>query len=173
MKVIFLASTFTPILPSFGMLFWTSLIFLVFWFMMYKFAFGPIKDALKTRETDIQSALDEAKKAKEEMSNMKAENDALLAKAREERSAILKEAKEAKDQIINEAKVKAKEDAKRIMDEAVREIGNQKQAAVTEVKNQAGLMAIEIAEKLVKKELKGSSEHESFVNSLVSEINLS
>ena len=135
--------------------------------------FGPIKEALKKREMDIQNSLDEAKKAKEEMANLKAENEELLQKAREERSAILKEAKEAKDNIINEARGKAKEDAKRIMDDAIREIGNQKKAAVTEVKNQAGLMAIEIAEKLVKRELKGNAEHESFVSDLVSEINLS
>ena len=103
--MIFLAD-FTVIKPDFGLLFWTTIIFLLFWFIIGKFAFRPIAEALKERERDIQDSLDEAKKARQEMANLKSENEALLAQAREERSKILKDAKDARDNIINEAKDK-------------------------------------------------------------------
>lgn len=163
---------FSPIKPDFGLLFWTTLIFLLFWFLMSKFAFGPIKDALSKREHSIQDAIDEAKKARLEMANLKSENAKVLAQAREERSKILQEAKDMKNSIVTEAKESAKAEANKIITSAKQEIDNQKKAAITEVKNQAGMMALDIAEKVLRKELKGNSEQESFVNNLVSEIKL-
>ncbi|MFT5165277.1 MAG: F-type H+-transporting ATPase subunit b [Saprospiraceae bacterium] len=171
MDIIFLAD-FSPIKPDFGLLFWTTFIFLLFWFMMSRFAFTPIKDALKKRSADIQQALDEAKKAREEMATLKSENEAILTEAREERSKILKEAKAAKDSIINEAKTKAKEEAQRIVTNAIAEIENQKNAALLDVKNQAGMMALAIAEKVIKRQLTGDSEQEKYANSLIDEIKL-
>lgn len=168
----YLLADFSVIKPDPGLIFWTSVIFLLFWFIVGKFGFRPIANALKKREDDIQSALDQAKSAKEEMANMKAENEALLAKAREERAVMLKEAKDTKNEIIAEAKNKAKEEAQKIANTAMVEIENQKKAAMVEVKNKVGVMALDIAEKVLKKELKGNSEHESFVNTLVDEIKL-
>lgn len=169
--MIFLAD-FSVIKPDFGLLFWTTVIFGLFWFIIGKYAFRPMATALKKREQDIQDSLDEAKKAREEMANLKAENEQLLKEAREERSKILKEAKEAKDTIISEAKAKAKEEAKKIVSSAKQEIENQKMAALIEVKNQVGLMALDVAEKVLKKELKGDSNQEAFVNKLVDDIKL-
>ena len=169
--MLFLAE-FTVLRPNLGLIFWTTVIFLLFWFLMAKFAFGPIKDALKKRDGDIADALAEAQKAKEEMASLNAKNEALLAEAREERSKMMKEAKETKDQIIAEAKQKANEEAKRIVNNAKAEIDTQKTAAMLEVKNQAGMMAISIAEKIIRKELKGNPEQESFANALVDEMNL-
>ncbi len=164
--------SFTPFQPTPGLAFWSLIIFVLFWLIMGKYAFKPIAQALEKREGDIQDALDQAKKAKEEMANMKAENDKLLATAREERSKILQEAKELKNQMINEAKDKAKAEAAKIVSSAKAEIENQKKAALTEVKNQVGNMALDIAEKVIKKQLSGQAEHESFVKNLVDDMNL-
>ncbi|HPQ20852.1 MAG TPA: F0F1 ATP synthase subunit B [Saprospiraceae bacterium] len=163
---------FNPFIPSPGLVFWTVIIFVLFWWIMGKFAFTPIAKALEKREGDIQDALDQAKKAKEEMANMKYENEKLLAEAREERSKILQEAKDIKNQIVNEAKDKAKEEASRIVASAKTEIDNQKKAALVEVKNQVGNMALEIAEKVIKKQLAGNQEQESLVKSMVDDMNL-
>ena len=163
---------FSPIKPDFGLFLWTAISFLIFWALMAKFAFGPIKDALKDRNSDIQDALDQAAKAKEEMANLKSENEKILAQAREERSAILREAKEAKDKIIKDAKDSAKLEANKIMESAQLEIVNQKKAAMTEVKNMTGMMAIQIAEKVMRKDLSNNTEQESLVNTLVSELKL-
>lgn len=169
--MIFLLS-FDPIKPDFGLLFWSTIIFLLFWGIMAKFAFGPIKNALKKRESDIQDALDEAKKAREEMSNLKAQNDQILAEAREERSKILKEAKEMRDSMVKDAKEKAKDEAQKIVTSAKNEIENLKSAALIDLKNQSGMMALEIAEKIIKKQLSGDKEQEKFANSLIDDIKL-
>ena len=169
--ILFLAD-FTVIKPEPGLIFWTFLVFVIFWLLIGKFGFKPITAALKEREDDIQSALDEAKMARQEMSNLKAENDKLLAKAQEERAAIIKEAKDSKTAIIAEAKEKASSEAKRIVDTARVEIENQRKAAMTELKNQLGNMALDIAEQVIRKELKGNKEQETFVNTLVDDMKL-
>jgi len=163
---------FSPLQPNPGLALWSLIIFLLFWGLMAKFAFKPMAEGLSKRENDIKNALDEAAKAREEMSNLKAENEKILAEAREERSAMLREAKDAKANIITEAKDKAKEEAQRIMSSAKLEINNEKKAAIIEVKNQVGTMATEIAEKILKRELAGNSEHEAFVSKMVDDINL-
>lgn len=168
---LFLAD-FSPIKPDPGLILWTSVIFLLVWFVLGRFAFRPIQKALKQRENDIQSSLDEARHAREEMANLKAENEELLALAREERAKILKEAKVAGENIVNEAKTKAKEEAKKIVADAKQEIENQKMAALVEVKNKVGVMAIEIAEKVLRKDLADDSGQKDFVNRLVDEIKM-
>ncbi len=163
---------FSVIKPDLGAIFWATLIFGLFWFLIGKTAFGPITKALKKRESDIQGALDEAKQAKQEMSNLKAENEKLLVQAREERSKLLQEAKETKAQIITDAKDAAKQEASKILNLASQDIQNQKKAAMMEVKNEIGALALGIAEKVIRKELKGNSEQETFVSGLVDNINL-
>ncbi len=170
-EVLFLAD-FSVIKPDPGLIFWTSVIFILVWFILGRLAFRPIQDALKRREEDIQSSLDEARRARQEMANLKAENEELLKRAQEERTAILKEAKEAKNAIIQEAKVKAKEEAQKIVANAKEQIENQRMAAITDLKNQLGVLSIEIAEKVLRRELESEQNQEKFVQSLVDEIKL-
>lgn len=164
--------SFSPFQPTPGLAIWSFAIFILFFLIMKKFAFGPIAEALAKREGDIQDAIDQAKKSREEMANMKAENEKLLAQAREERGKILQEAKEIKNQMISEAKEKAKEEATKIVTSAMVDIENQRKAAITEVKNELGNMALTIAEKVIRKELKGNADQESYVKTLVKEIQL-
>ncbi|MEL7019967.1 MAG: F0F1 ATP synthase subunit B [Bacteroidota bacterium] len=166
---LFLAD-FSVIRPDVGLIFWTVVIFLTFWLLVGKAAFKPIAQALKKREDDIQGALDAAKKAKVEMQALQSQNESLLAEAREERTNILREAKEAKESIIKEAREKAKEEAQRIVNNAKVEIDNQKNAAMAELKNQVGAMAVDIAEKVIKKELSGGQE--DYIGQLVKDIKL-
>lgn len=169
--MLFLAD-FNVLKPEPGLLIWTTIIFLLFWFLMSRFAFKPIGAALKQRENDIQSALDEARKAREEMSNLQAENEKLLAQAREERSVILKEAKDAKDEIIAEAKERANAEYKRKVESALQDIENQKMAALVSLKNEVGSMAVEIAEKILRRELANKAEQESYAKSLADNIKM-
>ncbi|MEO6757875.1 MAG: F0F1 ATP synthase subunit B [Saprospiraceae bacterium] len=169
--MLFLAD-FNVIKPEPGLLVWTTIIFLLFWFLMSRFAFKPIGAALKQREEDIQGALDEAKKTRLEMSSLVAENEQLMAQAREERTQMLKEAKEAKEDIIAEAKERANAEYKRKVDSAIQDIENQKNAAMVDLKNKSGQLAIEIAEKVLRKELGNKSEQEAFAKSLADGIKL-
>ena len=150
--MIFLAD-FSVIKPEPGLFIWAVVIFVIFWYLIIKFAFRPIVNALEDREGKIQEALDKAKKTNEEMERLQADNEKLLAQAREERSKILNEAKGVSDKIIQEAKDKAKQEAAEIVEKAMVEINAQKTQALSEVKNVVGNIALEIAEKVVKKEL--------------------
>ena len=170
--MIYLAD-FSVIKPDFGLFFWSCIIFALFWIIIGRFAFKPIAQALKKREDDIQDALDESVKAREEMAKLNAQNEALLAEARTERSKMLKEANETKEAIVKEAKESAKKEATKIIENARIEIENQKKAAINDVKNQAGLMAIEITERLLREELKDRDSQQKLVDTLVKEINLS
>lgn len=163
---------FNPIMPDVGLIFWTSVIFILFWVLVGRFAFKPIASALRKRETDIQNALDQARHAREEMQNLRAENDKLLAEAREERTKILKEARDTGNKIVAEAKQKAKEEAQNIVTSARQEIENQKKQAITEVKNEVGKIAINLTEQLLRRELSDKAAQENFVNALVKDIKL-
>jgi F-type H+-transporting ATPase subunit b len=169
--MLFLAD-FSVIKPEPGLLFWTTLIFILFWWLMSRFAFKPIGEALKKREIDIQEALDQAKQARAEMANLQAENEKLLAQAREERSAILKEAKEAKDEIIAEAKERANAEYKRKVESAIQDIENQKNAALVDLRNKAGQMGIDIAEKVLQRELANKPDQEAYAKTLVDQIKM-
>lgn len=167
-----LLERFSPFLPDPGQLLWTTIIFLLFWLIIGRAAFKPIQNALKKRENDIQDALDEAKLAREEMSNLKSRNKELENQAQVERAMILKEAKEAKDSILKEARERANIEYKKQLASAKEEIQNQKMAAITDLKNEAGNMAIVIAERVLKRELESKKDQEQFVNQLVNDIKL-
>ncbi|HNR08329.1 MAG TPA: F0F1 ATP synthase subunit B [Saprospiraceae bacterium] len=169
--MIFLAD-FSPIKPEFGLFFWTLLFFLLFWGLIGKFAFKPISESLKKRESDIQDAIDLAKKTREEMNNMKSENERVLAEAREERARILAEAKETKNAIVSEARDKAKEEASKVIGSAMQDIENQKKLAMIEIKDQVSKMALDIAEKVIRKELQNNPDQQAYAQKLVDDLNL-
>jgi F-type H+-transporting ATPase subunit b len=106
------------------------------------------------------------------MAQLQNENEALLAKAREERGQLLKEARETRDRIINEAKEQAKGEANRIVAEAQQAIQQQKMAAITDVKNQIGTLVIEVAEKVLRRELESKNDQETYIKQLANEIKL-
>ncbi|HLF63065.1 MAG TPA: F0F1 ATP synthase subunit B [Saprospiraceae bacterium] len=163
---------FDPIKPDIGLIFWTTVIFLLFWGIVGRFAFKPIASALRKRELDIQSSLDQARLARQEMANLKAENEKLLASAREERARMLKDAKDAGEQIVQESKYKARDEAQKIVTSAKAEIESQKKQALIEVKNQVGNMALDIAEQVLRLKLKDDQAQQTLVNTLVKEIKL-
>lgn len=158
--------------PEFGLLIWTLLAFLIVFFILRKLAWPAIIQGLKDRENSIADSLATAQRVKEEMAQLKSENEALLAKAREERAQLLKEARETKDRIINEAKDQAKEEAGKIMAEAQAALHAQKMAALTEVKNQVGKLVIEVSEKVLRKQLENASAQEAHIQGLVNEVKL-
>ena len=158
--------------PDLGLFFWNVLAFLVVFFILRKFAWKPILNSLKERETTIADSLAQAEKVRAEMAQLKNENEALLAKAREERAQLLKEARDTKDKIINEAKEQAKVEAGKILSDAQAAIEQQKKAALTEVKNQVGSLVINVAEKVLRRELSNKSEQENYIKQLSEEVKL-
>jgi len=160
------------LIPSFGLIFWTLLAFLLVFFILKKYAWKPILKSLNEREQGIADSLATAEKVKAEMLQLKGENEALLAKAREERAQLLKEARDTRDKIVNEAKEQAKIEAGKIISDAQAAIEQQKMAALTEVKNQVGNLVVEIAEKILRRELADKGQQESYIRQLTNESKL-
>jgi F-type H+-transporting ATPase subunit b len=158
--------------PSFGLLLWTLLAFGIVFFILKKFAWKPILASLKERETGIAESIATAERVKAEMAQLKSENEALLAKAREERAQILKEARDIKDRMLNDAKDQAKIEANKIISEANAAIQQQKMAALTEVKNQVGLLVVDVAEKVLRRELSSKADQESYIRQLAQDVKL-
>ena len=158
--------------PDLGLFVWNIIIFLLLLIILRKLAWKPILKSLKERETGISDSLASAEKIKAEMAQMKNENEALLAKAREERALLLKEARETKDKMINEAKEAAKQEASKIIADAQAAIETQKMAALTEVKNQVGTLVVDIAEKILRRQLENKPEQENYIRQLSNEVKL-
>src|ERR1700754_928263 len=158
--------------PDLGLFLWNLLAFLILFFILRKTAWKPILKSLNEREKGITDALETAEKVKAEMAQLKSENEALLAKAREERAQMLKEARDTKDKIINEAKEQAKVEANKIITDAQAAITQQKMAALTDVKNQVGKLVIEVAEKVLRRELANKSQQETYIKELAEEVKL-
>jgi len=158
--------------PNPGTIFWMVIIFGLVLFILRKFAWKPILNALKDREESIASALSAADEAKKEVASLKADNEKIIAEARREKDVILKEARELKDKIIAEAKEKANREAAKNIEQARLQIESEKTAAITEIKKQVAELSVMIAEKVIKKELANKGEQEKMVDGLVNEIKL-
>ena len=127
---------------------------------------------LREREDAIDGALNEANKAREEMKQLKFDNEKLLKEAKEERDAILTEARKIKEKMIEEARMKAGQEAQRVIDGAKERIENEKMAAIVDLKNQIAQLSIEIAEKVIKTELAEDKKHEELIQRLIKEIKI-
>lgn len=158
--------------PDFGLFFWTLLAFLFVLFILGKFAWKPILKMLDERESTIADSIATAEKARNEMAALKSENETLLQQAREERTKMLKEAKDASDKMVADAQSKAKSEYERIVADAQLAIAQQKNAALSEVKNKVGTLVIEVAEKVLRKQLADKTEQENFIAGLVSDVKL-
>ena len=160
------------LLPHLGLIVWTILAFLLVLFILKKFAWKPILKGLDEREANIAGSIATAERVKLEMAQIKGENEALLASAREERATMLKEAKIIKDKMIADAKDEAKLQAARIITDANAAIQHQKMAAITDIKNQVGKLVVEVSEKILRRELANKTEQEKYISELASEMKL-
>lgn len=158
--------------PGTGLILWQLIIFVLLFFLLAKLAWKPIIQSLKEREDSIQNALDSADNAREEMAKLQSENENLLKAAREERDVILRQAREAANKLKDEATQDAKKAADKIVDDARAAINIEKQAALKEVRVQVAMFSIEVAEKLMKKNLSSDKEQKSLVEGFINELKL-
>jgi len=158
--------------PGTGLLFWQVIIFIGLVFLLAKFAWKPILSSLKEREESIQTALDQAEKAKTEMAALKSDNEKLLKEAREERDKILRDARAASNRLQEEAQATAKKTADKIIEDAKAVINTEKQAALRDVKAQVAQFSLEIAEKLIKKNLSDDKSQKELTETLIKDLKL-
>ena len=160
------------ITPGIGLLFWTSLTFIILLLLLAKFAWKPILGALKEREQSISDALNSAEKAREEMAQLSADNERLIQDAKEEQARILKEAQVTANTIVADAKDKATSEMAVIKDKATQSIEQEKKAAMAEIKALTAELSVNIAEKILRNELKDKSAQEALVEQYIKESDL-
>ena len=160
------------ITPDIGLLFWMVIAFGTVLYVLAKFAWNPIMKGIHQREDGIEKALEAANEAKKEMMKLKAGNEQLLRDAKDERDALMREARKIKELILEEARVKATEESARIVENARQNIQYEKMAAINDLKNQIAAISIEIAEKLLGKELEDKEKQQQLTEKLLKEVKI-
>lgn len=158
--------------PDLGLLFWMCLSFGIVVWLLGKYAWKPILGSVKQRENSIADALNEAKKMRDDMARMAANNDEVMRQAREERELLLKEARDIRDKEIAEAKGKAKTEAEALLTRARADIQSEKNAAITAMKNQVAELSILVAERILKEKLESSAAQQTLVDKVMAEADL-
>ena len=156
--------------PGIGLVFWTTIIFVTLLIILGKVAWKPINKAIQKRSQSIEDALNQAQIAREEMKNLQANNEKIMAEAREERDQMLKEAREIKEQIVAQAKTEAAKEAAKVIAEAEQKRDAMMIAAMADLKTQVLDLSIAVAEKVVRKQISTTPEQEALVNDLVQDI---
>lgn len=158
--------------PGIGLLFWMLLSFGIVLFLLRKFAWKPILNALREREETIDNALKSAEKTKAEMIRVREAQEEIIREAKTEKESILKEAREIKDQIIAEARTRAGKETEKMMDNARLTIENEKTMAINEIRDQVTRLSIEIAEKILRHRLADSEEQKKLMEALMKDVKL-
>ncbi|MBX2969191.1 MAG: F0F1 ATP synthase subunit B [Cyclobacteriaceae bacterium] len=156
--------------PGTGLIFWQAIVFLLLVLLLSRLAWKPILSSLKEREQSIQSALDTAEKARAEMTRLQADNEKLLREAREERDKMLKEAREVTNRMKEEAQLDAKKAADKIIDDARAAIQIEKQAAMKDVRTQVAMFSLQVAERLMKKNLSTDKAQKELVEEFIKDL---
>ncbi len=158
--------------PSYGLLFWTGLTFCLLLFVLARFVWKPVLNAVNARSQKIDEALQEAEKARQEMKNLHAENERILKEAKAERDSIIMEAKEAGTKMIEEARDKAKIEGAKLIESARLAIQSERNAAIADMKAQIATFSVEIAENIVKESLSSDEKQKSLANKMAEELKL-
>lgn len=158
--------------PGIGLLFWMTLTFVILLFLLAKYAWKPILNAVTEREITIVDSLNQAKLARQEVQNLKAENEVIIRAAKVERDNILKEAREIKDRIVGEAKDIAKSEGDKMIESARMAIQAEKSAAMSEIKSQIGVLSVNIAESILNEKLDNDGAQNALVENILNKSNL-
>jgi F-type H+-transporting ATPase subunit b len=157
---------------SFGLFIWQVVIFVGLIFLLKKFAWKPILDAVNEREQGIKNALESAESARNEMQNLQADNQRILQEARAERDAMLKDAREMKEKMVADAKSEAQEQGQKMIEQAKAAIESEKNAAMADLKSQVATLSLSIAEKVLRDELSNKESQTKLVDQLLGDVKL-
>ena len=158
------------LLPDGGLLFWMTLVFLVVFFILWRWGFPSIIKMVNERKEYIDESLAKAEEANQRLANIQKQGEELLMEAREKQAQILREASETRDNIVGQAQEKARDESARILSEAKAEIESQKQAAIRDIRSQVAELSVQIAEKILHKELSSSAEQSQLIDRLLDEV---
>ena len=158
------------LIPSTGLLFWMSLTFLVVLFILWRFGFPVITDMVNERKAFIDESLQKAHDANERLANIQKEGESILQEARAKQAQILKEAAETRDAIVEKAQDKARQEGARLLDDAKLAIEQEKKAAIADIRNQVATLSVEIAEKVLRQQLKGDQAQMDLIERMLDDV---
>ena len=158
------------ITPDFGLFFWMTVVFLVVLFILWKYGFPVIVKMVDERKTFIDESLRKAHEANERLANIQKEGESILQEAREKQAQILKEAAETRDAIVEKAQDKARQEGARLLEDARAAIEQEKKAAVADIRNQVATLSVEIAEKVLKQNLKDDKAQMDLIERMLDEV---
>lgn len=158
--------------PDFGLLFWMLIAFLIVFVLLAKFGFPVILKMVDERKSYIDESLKNAREANEKLANIKSESETILREAREQQAQILKEAMVTRDNIIKEARDKAQIEGHRLLDEAKAQIAVEKENALRDIRGTVADLSVQIAEKVMRKQLEKDAEQEQYIERLLNEMTL-
>tara|TARA_B100000401_G_C52288180_1_gene476759 strand:- start:53 stop:544 length:492 start_codon:yes stop_codon:yes gene_type:complete len=158
--------------PGIGLLFWMLLSFSIVLVLLKKFAWKPILNTLEEREDSIQKALLSAEQARSEVAELKSQKEQILNEAKLEREKIIRLAHEETSAYKQEQKIKIDEQFKLKISSAIDEINQQKRSAMEDLKKTVAKMSVDIAEKILEKELENVEQHDSVISDSVKELDI-
>ena len=157
------------ITPDFGLLFWMVVIFGIVFFLLAKFGFPVITKAVQKRSDHIADSLKAADEAQARLAGMAEEHARMIEETRLEQSRILKEASESRERIIAQAKEDAAVEAAKLLDHAKVEIAAERESAIRDIRRQVAMISVEVAEKIVRKDLEGDAAQQGLIDRMVDE----
>ena len=158
------------LIPSTGLLFWMTITFLVVFFLLWKFGFPVITGMVKERQAFIDESLKKAHEANERLANIQKEGESILQEAREKQAQILKEAAETRDAIVEQAQTKARSEGARLLEEAKATIEQEKKAAIADIRQQVATLSVQIAEKVLKQNLKDDKAQMDLIDRMLNDV---
>lgn len=158
------------LIPSTGLLFWMTITFLVVFFLLWKFGFPVITGMVKERQAFIDDSLRKAHEANERLANIQKEGESILQEAREKQAQMLKEAAATRDAIVEQAQTKARSEGARLLEEAKATIEQEKKAAIADIRQQVATLSVQIAEKVLKQNLKDDKAQMDLIDRMLNDV---
>ena len=156
--------------PDFGTFFWMLVSFIIVLVILAKFGFPALVNMVNERKQYIDDSLKSAREANEKLSHIKEESESILVEARKEQARILKEAMDTRTQIVNEARDKAKAEGGRLLEEARKQIQKEKDDAIRDIRKQVAELSVEVAQKVLRKQLSSEVEQNGMIERLLDEV---
>ena len=139
-------------------------------FILWKFGFPVITSMVAERKAFIDDSLRKAHEANERLTNIQKEGESILQEAREKQAQILKEAAETRESIVEQAQAKARQEGARLLEEARMAIEQEKKAAIADIRSQVAALSVEIAEKVLRANLKDDASQMEYINRMLDDV---
>ena len=154
-------------LPESGLVIWMLIGFLIVFFILAKVGWPMIMGAVEQRNTHIADSLLAAEEANNALAGIEQKRQETLAEAQAEQLRIMKESQDLKTQLIEEAKQQARQEAEKIVNDARLRIQKEQAEAMAEIKNEVITLSVDIAEKLLQRELSSQNAQSEYIESLL------